>query len=163
MEIQISNETAAMHLASAAGCSVEEYVNTLINQSVEAKMTPEELQASVRSIERGIEDMKAGRGQPAKEAMDEIAAKFGFELPEDQFQRLSAVAHAAGYQDVLAFITSFADDPIEDPRGNLTETQLRDNVAAMERGEAEIDAGGGQEMKQALVEIADKYDLNITQ
>ena len=85
------------------------------------------------------------------------------QLPEDQFQKLSAVAQAAGYQDVSAFIASFADEPVKDPRGSVADTQLRENVAAMERGEAEIDAGGGQDMKEALVEIADKYDLNIKQ
>ena len=83
------------------------------------------------------------------------------QLPDDQFQKLSAMAHAAGYQDVSAFIASFADEPIADPRGDVSEVQLRENVAAMERGEAEIDAGGGQDMKEALDEIADKYDLNI--
>ena len=82
------------------------------------------------------------------------------QLPEDQFQRLVVVAQAAGYQDVSAFVASFAAEPIEDPRGNLDDTQLRENVAAMERGEAEIDAGGGQEIKEALREIADQYDLN---
>ena len=85
------------------------------------------------------------------------------QLPDDQFQRLSLLAQAAGYQDVSAFIASFADDPIEDPRGTLTDTQLQENVAAMECGDAEIDADGGHDMKKAIVEIADKYDLNITQ
>ena len=81
------------------------------------------------------------------------------QFPEDQFQRLSAVAHAAGYQDVSTFIASFADDPIKDPRGKIADAQLRENVTAMERGEAEIDAGGGQDMKEAIVEIANKCDL----
>ena len=94
-------------------------------------------------------------------ATNEGYAMQSIQFSEDQFQRLSAVAHAAGYQDVSAFIASFADDPIEDPRGNVANAQLRENVAAMERGEAEIDAGGGQDMKAAIVEIANKYDLNI--
>ncbi len=84
------------------------------------------------------------------------------QLSDDQFQKLSAVARAAGYQDVPAFIASFADEPIADPRGEVSEAQLRENVAAMERGEAELDAGGGQNMKEALVEIAGKYGLKIS-
>jgi len=85
------------------------------------------------------------------------------QLPDDQFQRLSLLAQAAGYQDVSAFIASFADDPIEDPRGTLAETQLQKNIAAMECGDAEIDAGDGHDMKKAIVEIAGKYGLNISQ
>lgn len=85
------------------------------------------------------------------------------QLPDDQFQALSAMALAAGYQDVPAFIASFVGEPTDDPRGTLTDAQLRENVAVMERGEAEIDAGGGQDMKEALVEIAKKHDLDITQ
>ena len=85
------------------------------------------------------------------------------QLPDDQFQKLSVVAQAAGYADVPAFIASLAGEPIEDPRGTLSDAQLRENVAAMECGEAEIEAGGGQDMKDAIVEIAGKYDLNITQ
>ena len=51
----------------------------------------------------------------------------------------------------------------DDQFQRLSEIQLRENVAAMERGEAEIDAGGGHDMKEALVEIADKYNLNTPQ
>ena len=83
------------------------------------------------------------------------------ELPDDQFQRLMAIAHAAGYDDVPAFIASFADDPIEDPRGTPTGEQLRENVVAMERGEADIAANGGTDMKEAIIDIAAKYDLDI--
>ena len=85
------------------------------------------------------------------------------QFSDDQFQRLYAIAMAAGYQDVSAFIASFADEPIEDPRGSLSEEQLRKNVAAMERGEQEIDGGGGHEMRDAIIEISVKHDLNITQ
>ncbi len=84
------------------------------------------------------------------------------QLSDDQFQRLSALAHAAGYQDVPAFIASFADEPTADPRGDVANSQLQKNVAAMERGETEIDSGGGQDMKEALVEIAGKYNLKIS-
>ena len=83
------------------------------------------------------------------------------DLSDEQYHRLSVVAEAAGYQDVPAFIASFADELVADPRGELSDEVLRANVAAMQRGEAEIDAGGGQDMKDAIVEIADKYNLNV--
>ena len=83
------------------------------------------------------------------------------QLSDDQFERLSAIATAAGYQDVPAFIASFANDPIADPRGDVSEAQLRENVTAMQRGEADIDAGTGQDIKEAIVKIANKYKLNI--
>ena len=85
------------------------------------------------------------------------------QVSDDQFRRLSAAAQAAGFQDVSAFIASFADDPVEDPRGSLDDEQLRKNVETMERGEAETDAGGGHDMKGAIIEIADKYGLDVTQ
>jgi len=85
------------------------------------------------------------------------------QVSDDQFRRLSAAALAAGFQDVSAFVAYFADESVEDPRGSLSEAQLRQNVAAMERGEAELDAGGGQDMKNAISEIADKYGLDVTQ
>ena len=85
------------------------------------------------------------------------------EFPEDQFQQLSAVAHAAGYKDLPSFMASFINQPIEDPRGKLNDEQIRENVAAMERGEAEIAAGDGHNMKDAIVEIAEKYELDIEQ
>ena len=83
------------------------------------------------------------------------------EFPDEQFQRLTLVAQAAGFTDVSAFIASFANEPIEDPRGMPSDEELRDNVAAMERGETEIATGGGHDMKNAMTEIADKYGLNI--
>ena len=85
------------------------------------------------------------------------------QVPDDQYQRLSALAQAAGYQDVSAFIASCADVPVEDPRGTLVDEQLRVNVGKIQRGEEEIEACGGQNMKDAIVEIAGKHGLNITQ
>jgi hypothetical protein len=85
------------------------------------------------------------------------------QISDAQYQRLSALAHAAGYQDVLAFIASCTDVPVQDPRGALAEVQLLENVAKIHRGEKEIESGGGQNMKDAIVEIAGKHGLNIGQ
>jgi thioredoxin-like negative regulator of GroEL len=81
------------------------------------------------------------------------------QISDEHFQRLSLVAQAAGYQDVSAFIASFASEPVDDPRGPIDEDQLRKNVDAMEPGEAEIAATGGHYMKETLTVIASKYGL----
>ncbi len=85
------------------------------------------------------------------------------QISDAQFQRLSALAQAAGYQDVTGFIASIADVPVQDPRETLSEAQLRENVAKIQRGEEEIESGGGQNMKEAIIEIAEKHGLNIGQ
>lgn len=85
------------------------------------------------------------------------------QIPDEQFQRLFTLAQAAGYRDVDAFIASFMDEPVDDPRATISEEQLRANVAAMEYGEADIKAGRGVDMKDAIQEIAKKHGLNITQ
>ena len=65
--------------------TAEEYASNILVKAMQleafADLSPEEMEASVRSIERGLADVKAGRSQPAREAMGEIASEFGFELP----------------------------------------------------------------------------------
>ena len=65
--------------------TAEEYASTLLMNALQleafADLSPEEMTESVRSIERGIADVEAGRSQPAREAMDDIANKFGFTIP----------------------------------------------------------------------------------
>ncbi len=85
------------------------------------------------------------------------------QVTDAQYQRLSALAQAAGFQDVSAFIASCAEVQVDDPRGTLPEDQIRENVSQIQRGETEIENGGGQKMKDAIVEIAGKHGLNVTQ
>ncbi len=85
------------------------------------------------------------------------------QLPDDQYQKLTVVAQAAGYEDVPAFIRALADEPTEDPRGPLTEKELRESVAMIERGNAEIAAGGGMDAEEAFGKIAKKHGFSITQ
>ena len=64
---------AARHGFSTA----EEYASSIILNAVQleafADLSSKEMEESVRSVERGIEQSKAGLGVPAKEAMQRIA------------------------------------------------------------------------------------------
>ncbi len=85
------------------------------------------------------------------------------QLPDDQYQRLTLVAQTAGYEDVPAFIRALADEPTEDPRGPLTEKELRESIAMIERGNDEIAAGGGMDAEEVFDKIAEKHGFSITQ
>ena len=43
-------------------------------------LPPDAMKESVHSIERGLADKDAGRGQLAREAMDDIAAEYDFKI-----------------------------------------------------------------------------------
>ena len=88
MQINISpaqkRQLAAM-AASHGFDTAEEYASSIISNAVQleafADLSPEEMAESVASIERGIEQSKAGLGVPAKEAMQTIANNLGLNLP----------------------------------------------------------------------------------
>ncbi len=67
MQIEISNTSAVTHLAAAAGCSVEEYVNMLIKQA-----------ADLEAIREGHEDVKAGRVTPLAQFDQAFRKEMGF-------------------------------------------------------------------------------------
>jgi len=77
------------HLATLAAqhgfATAEEYASHIVSNAVQletfAALSPDQMQESVRSIERGLADVEAGRSQPAHKAMDDIAKKFGFTIP----------------------------------------------------------------------------------
>lgn len=87
MEIDIS-PIAQQHLAALATqhgfSTAEEYASSIVLNAVQlenfAALSPQEMAESVKSIERGISDVEAGRSRPAHEAMDDIAKKFGFSI-----------------------------------------------------------------------------------
>ncbi len=83
------------------------------------------------------------------------------QLPDAQYQKLTVVAQAASYEDVPAFIRALADEPTEDPRGPLTDKELRESVAMIERGNAEIAAGGGMDAEEAFGKVAKKHGFSI--
>ena len=67
MQIEISNTSVVTNLAAAAGCSVEEYVNTLIKQA-----------ADLEAIRTGHDDVKAGRVTPLTEFDQRFREEMGF-------------------------------------------------------------------------------------
>ena len=83
------------------------------------------------------------------------------QIPDDQFQLLTARAQAAGYADVPALISALAGEPFEDPRGPLSEEELQRSVAELEAADAEIDAGKGIEADEAFRRIADKHGFTL--
>ena len=84
-----------------------------------------------------------------------------YQIPDEQFQKLTIVAHAAGYEDVPALITSLAEEAVDDPRGTLSPEQLQQSLAQCDRSMAEFDAGRGRDAEEAFLEFGrDRgYDL----
>lgn len=69
-------------------------------------------------------------------------------ITEEQFKKLTGVAHAAGFEDIPAFINALANEEVVDPRGPITAEERRASVAMIKRGNAEIEAGGVLRPKQ---------------
>jgi hypothetical protein len=68
MQIQISNEHVAIHVAKAAGFeTVEEYVNRMIKQAYDFE-----------AVREGIADVKAGRVTPLAEFDRDFREEMGF-------------------------------------------------------------------------------------
>ena len=64
--------------------SVEEYASTLVMNAVQleafAELDSEELDESVRSVSRGIQQSEDGLGVPVKEALQRIADNLGVDF-----------------------------------------------------------------------------------
>ncbi len=84
------------------------------------------------------------------------------QFPDDQYQRRSALAQAAGDPDVSAFIAAGIGVPCKGPRGTLVDDHRRVHVAMIPHGEPAVVSSEGQNMKTAIVNIAGKHGLNIT-
>ena len=67
MLIEILDTSAVTHLAAAAGCSIEEYVNALIEQA-----------ADLEAIQKGLDDARAGRVTSLKEFDQAFSRRIGF-------------------------------------------------------------------------------------
>jgi predicted transcriptional regulator len=83
------------------------------------------------------------------------------QIPDDQFEKLTVIAQAAGYDDVPAFVKALADEPIEDPRGTLSEEERAASLEMIRESEADIAAGRTQDMREGLRQIAEKRGLTI--
>ena len=73
MQIEIVNTTVVMQLAAQAGCSVEEYVNKLIEQA----------SSDLQAIREGLKDVEAGRMTPLREFDQEFRKEKGFSPKAD--------------------------------------------------------------------------------
>jgi len=84
-----------------------------------------------------------------------------YQIPDEQFQKLAIVAHAAGYVDVPALIASLAEEAVDDPRGTLSPEQLQQSLAQCDRSMAEFNAGRGHDAEEAFLKLGrDRgYDL----
>lgn len=68
MQIQISNESDALHVAKAAGFeSVEDYVNRMIKEACD-----------LEAIRQGVEDVRSGRVTPLEDFDKQFRAEMGF-------------------------------------------------------------------------------------
>lgn len=83
------------------------------------------------------------------------------QLPDDQYEKLSVAAQAAGFADVTAFVRALIAEPIEDPRGPLSEAELAASLNQCDRSMAEFDAGGGRDAEEAFVEMARKRGIDL--
>jgi hypothetical protein len=82
IELPPDVEAIAQQKAAALGGSVAEYVSFLIVGDEFDTASDEDLRASAIQLERAMASVKAGRTQPAKDALREIAAEFGLNLPQ---------------------------------------------------------------------------------
>ena len=79
MQIEITNEAAAIQAAAVAGfASVEEFVNGLFTDI--APLTKEELEASLAMCDRGMKNFADGKSQPLKDALTKIASDLGISI-----------------------------------------------------------------------------------
>lgn len=88
------------------------------------------------------------------------------DLPTDTDPIVFDKAAAAGFgDDVAAYVAHLIvmDDPTTDPRGVLSETELRQSVAELEAADATIDAGQGHDARQALLKLGQKFGFQLPQ
>jgi len=81
-------------------------------------------------------------------------------LPNDVDVVVQQKAAAAGFgEDVDAYIAHLIvnDEPVE----ALTPEQLKESEAMLRRGEADMEAGRVQDMREALLEIGEKRGFTL--
>jgi hypothetical protein len=83
------------------------------------------------------------------------------EIPNEQYEALTERAQAAGYAGVPELIRALAIEPIEDPRGEMTEEELAESHRMLNESEADIAAGRVRPLRDALQEIAAKHGLTV--
>ncbi len=82
-------------------------------------------------------------------------------IPDEQYQKLTTAALAAGYDDVSAFISSLADDAAEVRSESLGEAEVAASESRICRGEEDLAAGRTQEMQAALLALGEKRGYSL--
>lgn len=75
------------------------------------------------------------------------------DVSAEHYDGLARHAAAAGYGNVEAFIAALANEPTADPRGALSEEELRRSAADCDSGIKAIEAGGGRDLREAILEL----------
>jgi hypothetical protein len=81
------------------------------------------------------------------------------ELHDAQYLQLHEHALAAGYDSAEAFVRALAEEPTADPRGNLSEDELRQSAAECRHVYEQMRAGAPRDAKEALFELGDEFGL----
>jgi hypothetical protein len=85
------------------------------------------------------------------------------ELSDDKYQKLTVVAQAAGYDDALTFVEALAEEATEDPRGRLSEAELRTSAAECDAIAERMKAGQEHDARKALTKLGEKFGLKTPQ
>jgi len=88
------------------------------------------------------------------------------QIPDEQYQKLTTAALAAGYDDVLAFISSLADDAAVLQSVPCSEVEMsKAEIAASETmircGEGDLAAGRTQDIREALLALGEKRGYSL--
>ena len=84
-------------------------------------------------------------------------------LPNDKVEKLTEVAIAAGYADASALIDAIAEEPTEDPRGPMSEAELRESAEDCNRINEQMKAGSERDAFEALRELGQKMGFKSPQ
>jgi len=81
------------------------------------------------------------------------------QLPDAQYLQLHEHALAAGYDSAEAFVRALAGEPTTDPRGDLSEAELRQSAAECQSIHEQMLRGAGHDAKEALFEVGNEFGL----
>jgi len=83
------------------------------------------------------------------------------QMPDDQFEKLTTVVQAAGYDDVPAFINALTDEVTVRQQAPMSKEQLAASEAMLRCGEADLAAGRTQDMRDALLALGEKRGYSL--
>lgn len=81
-------------------------------------------------------------------------------------QKLALLASSAGFENVEAYVTeqlhALVNERVPDELLNLTPEQMAASVEMIRDGNAEFEAGGGNDLLKVMQGIADKHGFSIS-